>query len=52
MYIAVMEKYNSTFYAYANSDILFVNDLVETLLYIAQSEIDKKYSNVNCWSKD
>lgn len=40
MYIDVMEKYNSTFYAYANGDILFVNDLVETLLFIAQSEIN------------
>lgn len=34
MYIDVMDRYNTTFYAYANGDILFTERLIDTLISI------------------
>ena len=37
MYVDVIAAFNSTFYGYANGDILFTNQIVETLLSIAKA---------------
>ena len=39
MYKKVMEIYNTTFYAYSNSDILFTDTLIHTLLSLKNSSI-------------
>ncbi|KAL3860511.1 hypothetical protein ACJMK2_010648 [Sinanodonta woodiana] len=39
MYIDAMRKFESTFYAYANSDILFTDTLVDTLIEILQNNL-------------
>ena len=36
MYKDVMEAFNTTFYAYSNSDILFTDSLIDTLLALAR----------------
>lgn len=40
MYRDVMAKYNSTFYAYSNGDILYTETLVNTLLQLKNSSVD------------
>ena len=37
MYLDVMANYNTTFYAYANGDILFTGSLIETLVSLIHS---------------
>ncbi|KAL3860512.1 hypothetical protein ACJMK2_010631 [Sinanodonta woodiana] len=39
MYIDAMRKFKSNFYAYANSDILFTDTLVDTLIEILQNNL-------------
>jgi hypothetical protein len=45
MYFDAMEKYRSKFYAYVNGDILFTQDIIDTLRFIASSSRERsKYS--------
>ena len=42
MYMAVMKRFNATFYAYANSDILFTDSLLHTLKAFQNSSLSSK----------
>ena len=42
MFEDVMSTYNTTFYGYSNSDILYSNSLVETLTWISNASVDLK----------
>ena len=42
MYMAVMKRFNATFYAYANSDILFTDSLLHTLKAFQNSSLSSE----------
>ena len=43
MYLDAIKVFNSTFYAYTNSDILFTDTLVITLLSVLTSNLNKSH---------